>query len=88
MEAIPVIFSLRKCYDMRRKGKLHPCFQYMQSAGTVFEQLTATCHKDKMQPMLINRGLAISTHKASSDLYFQTIDLTLIFALSNKSWNT
>lgn len=64
MEATPAIFSVRQCYDLRRKGKLHPCFQYMQSAGTVFDMLTATCHKDKKQPLLINWGLAISLHRA------------------------
>lgn len=66
-----------------KQGKLHPCFQYMQSADTVFDTLTAICHKDKMQPMLINRGLAISTHRTSSDLYFQTTDLTLIWFVTN-----
>jgi len=61
----------------------------MQSAGVVFNiMLTAACHKEKMQATLINIGLAVSTHKASSNLYFQRTNPSLIFALSNESQNT
>lgn len=89
-ESNPCYIDFKAVLWFEKEGKgctLH--FQYVQSVGVVFDiMLTATCHKDKMQPMLINRDLAISTHMAFSNLYFQRINLSLVFALSNESQNT
>jgi len=84
----PCYFEFKAMHYLRGKRNLPPWLSAHAFSRHVFDiTLTATCHSDKMQPPLINRGLALSTHMSFSDLCFPR-KLHLIFVLSGESWRT